>query len=991
MKNIIIKSVLGMFLIFSTHLVQAQQFERDFPFSSGGTLEINNPYGKVYFKADKNFEDTAKISINSDKPVSENDLKIRTSKRKLKIEIIRQPTQIRIDFIVSLPVRSKVYAKTDLGEIRIIGNHAEIKAESNTGTIYTDVPLENLDYNFSWTATKPRFFSKIDLAKVQEKSAGRFVIKGKINEKTKVPASNPEAASTEIIPKNEKQRKKNEIQESLVKLKLATSRGIILLNVSPSQVPSTLRVRPLTKAAKAIINSGDSALIAAIRRAAPNNFSEYVSTLPPTSAPVLSNVARKRNTYTSGIKRVTVQITDINNRAISGLVKTDFEVSERGVNHEIISVEPTDAPFNLVLLLDISGSIDHYVDFIRKAARNFINTTSSQDRIAIITFNEDINLLSELTKNREKLSDSLDTFDAGGASAYYDALAYTLTNTLKSFQGERTAIVVLSDGDDNSSFLPFNLLSGSIQESGTLIYPLYVPSGLIASSGSKKPNSESIDPLRSRYIALTSKAQSEGETLAKLSGGVYYPISRLSELRGAYNDIVKQLRTAYTITYRSRADISTSNSSSRLKVKVKRKTAFVKLGPIVSVKNNKISQTINLQKKTSKNKLFIKTSFTKSTAFSQHAVITGEIDKVKYTQFNADKLRTYKLETCNVNKTPGAFLVSKTYEKIAVSRWISPKRTRSYPYERVYDTLAHKGKKVAVIPVVKDEGLGGDRDFIQWDTISLLSLLDVHVVLAYYSDAVKNPRKEDKITKQKFDNNFVKKKLEKVFNFKGTSREWNENEAKNLKQVFQQAKFAYRKIAKKTNTYIHNEDKLDERIKFAETPKRFIGYSRRRSRSAQNRELLTIQPNEALSTLSKAKVTINNALLGKYYFTVDETLIEPNNLFLIEAKHSSRSKLPSKNDIKDGLIKMMLYTNLYEVKINSKKINHTAAIRLTSNQIIGRLTSNMNDIESEKFFAKNMLKPRKKTFITKLFQEAKKNGFHIILENGSTRKPKKVK
>jgi hypothetical protein len=366
--------------------------------------------------------------------------------------------------------------------------------------------------------------------------------------------------------------------------------------------------------------------------------------------------------------------------------------------------------------------------------------------------------------------------------------------------------------------------------------------------------------------------------------------------------------------------------------------------------------------------------------------ITGEISQIKYKQFVADKLPSYKTENFDINKTQGAFLLEQNNKTIAVSRWISPKRTRSYPYERVYDTLTHSGKKVAIIPVVKDEGLGGDRDFIQWDTISLLSLLDVHVVLAFYNDAVKNPKQKDKITNQKFDNEYIKAKLDEVINFKGNSREWNELEAKNLKDIFTKAKLAYREISKKTETYLHDESKLDELIKYAETPNRFIGYSRRNSQNAQTREFLTIQPNEALSTLSKGKITITNALFGKYYFTVDETIIEPKTLSLIEAKHSSREILPSKNDIKDGLIKMMLYTNLQNVKYGEKSVNYKVVIRLTSSKMKGAINSDASIEVLENFANKNLINSRQKQFIEKLFEEARANNFTIILEKGETSK-----
>lgn len=372
--------------------------------------------------------------------------------------------------------------------------------------------------------------------------------------------------------------------------------------------------------------------------------------------------------------------------------------------------------------------------------------------------------------------------------------------------------------------------------------------------------------------------------------------------------------------------------------------------------------------------------------FYQSEEISGNVEKIKYKQFVNDKLRESKLENFDINKAQGAFLVNNNKETIAVSRWISPKRTRSYPYERVYDTLAVSGKKVAIIPVVKDEGLGGERDFLQWDTISLLSLLDVHVILAYYDSAEKNTKRNDRITNQKFDNNYILSRLTEVFDFKGTSREWNERETKQLKIIFEKAKLSYQKIAKETNTYLHDSSALDELIKVAETPQKFLEFSRNKSQKAQNREFVTLQPKEALSTDTKAKVTINNALFGKYFFTCDETKIENKTVYLIEAKHSVRAKMPSKNDIKDGFIKMMLYTNLQNVKVGAKPFALKVQIRLTANQLKGSVNSDAKEEEISKFLSENSFAEKDANFVKNIFQEAKENNFTIILEHAETTK-----
>ena len=380
-------------------------------------------------------------------------------------------------------------------------------------------------------------------------------------------------------PKTKSQKAKT-VDSKVIDLNFITARGIILLNVPPSEVMSDLRERPLTEAAKAIVRSGDSLLMEAIRRASPKYFGDYARTLPPLKREPSLLLRTSQETTAAPVKTALVRVTDLNNRAIAGLNVNDFGVTENGTSREIISVDRSTAPFNLVLLLDVSGSVENYVNFIRKTARNFVDTVDKNDRISIVTFNDDVKVLSKFTTDKGKLSESLDTFDAGGGTAYYDALAYALSDTLRPLKGERTAIVILTDGDDNRSFLAFDSLLGSIQESGALIYPLYVPSGLIAAAAAN-PNAD-IDPMRKKYMSLSAKSEGEGERLAKVSGGVYYPIERIAQIQRAYEDIVMQLRTAYNITFRSdAANVGGTGVSPRLKIRSKRENTFAAITSVV--------------------------------------------------------------------------------------------------------------------------------------------------------------------------------------------------------------------------------------------------------------------------------------------------------------------------------------------------------------------------------------------------------------------------
>ena len=141
--------------------------------------------------------------------------------------------------------------------------------------------------------------------------------------------------------------------------------------------------------------------------------------------------------------------------------------------------------------------------------------------------------------------------------------------------------------------------------------------------------------------------------------------------------------------------------------------------------------------------------------------IFAEIKEIKYKSFLDCDLKEISVNKFNINTCPAYCVINSAKGKFALSKWVSPKRTRSYPFERVYNTLSFS-KKITVIPIIKDEGENGDRDFIQWDTISLMSLLDVYIIFAYYDSAEINPRLDGKITKQKFNNKYVKSKIDEI-------------------------------------------------------------------------------------------------------------------------------------------------------------------------------------------------------------------------------------
>jgi VWFA-related protein len=567
--------------------MQAQTYEKELTTSGKTLLTIKNRNGRVSVVASDDEKSKASLQATSTgAPVEAADVPVSGS------EINVRDRRDRIDLTLHVPKRSRVKIETETGMVDVIGDFEVADVLTNTGTIHADVPLDALKFKFLWQSSHPRFLSDVELPPIKEGRAGAFSISGalgpdakrKKKKKKEAPAPDETAADANqgAANKPEENGEKPPEKQELVQLNFTTQRGVILLNVDPAMAPNDLRERPLTEAARAIVRSGDGPLTDAIRKVSPRMFGDFARTLPPPrNEPSLVKLPPPGELATAvapQLMRVNASVTDRNGRAIPGMRNSDFAVYEDGSERKVVDVTPTTEPFNLVLLLDVSGSVEERIDFIRKAARDFLNTASPQDRISIISFHDDIKIISTFSTDRALLSKKLDEIDAGGATALYDALGYTLVYTLKPLRGERTAVVILSDGDDNKSFIPFPAILEATIESGALIYPLYVPSGLIPEGSVPRP-SITVDPMRTRYLTITTRAAEEGEKLAAVSGGVFFPIKRLEDLQKAYDNVVAQMRTAYTITYASGAD---GQGHRRIRVHANRDGASVRLSPVVA-------------------------------------------------------------------------------------------------------------------------------------------------------------------------------------------------------------------------------------------------------------------------------------------------------------------------------------------------------------------------------------------------------------------------
>lgn len=238
------------------------------------------------------------------------------------------------------------------------------------------------------------------------------------------------------------------------------------------------------------------------------------------------------------------------NRGLMGLGQSDFRLTEDGQEQRIVQFESTSAPFDMVLLIDLSGSTREVVKLIRAAALRFVAAARPNDRIAVITFAGAPTIVSELTADRELLRQRIETIDtARGDTKLYDATNFAMNEVLKqSKNSRRTAIVLMSDGLDGtipgisgqqgSVKYSYPETLRNIQEFDGVLYTLWL-----------NTEYEAMSPLDTQPEAFD-MGHDRMKEMADAGGGVFYPVERLADLAGAYEQVVADLGTVYSLAYR---------------------------------------------------------------------------------------------------------------------------------------------------------------------------------------------------------------------------------------------------------------------------------------------------------------------------------------------------------------------------------------------------------------------------------------------------------
>jgi Ca-activated chloride channel family protein len=254
---------------------------------------------------------------------------------------------------------------------------------------------------------------------------------------------------------------------------------------------------------------------------------------------------------------LTVTVTDTYGRFVTGLNKNAFTITDDKDQQEITFFSDEDAPVSLGVVFDVSGSMGgDKINKAREALSKFIETSHARDEYFLIGFNNRAQLLLDHTRDSDALMQKLTFVQTHGQTALYDAV-YLGVNKVTRGAHPKKAILLISDGQDNSSRYTFSELRRLLKESDVIIYAVGIVDG--------HDNSE-----------LGYGGRAILEELAGVSGGKAFFPSTSAEMNDTFERIALELRTQYSIGYRP-SNFANDGRWHRLKIKVQPPRGFPRL------------------------------------------------------------------------------------------------------------------------------------------------------------------------------------------------------------------------------------------------------------------------------------------------------------------------------------------------------------------------------------------------------------------------------
>ncbi|MGD1097333.1 MAG: VWA domain-containing protein [Bryobacteraceae bacterium] len=256
---------------------------------------------------------------------------------------------------------------------------------------------------------------------------------------------------------------------------------------------------------------------------------------------------------------IPVAVTDPMTRFVTGLDKENFKLLENGVEQEISQFSSEDAPLSVGIVFDTSGSMGSKLQKSREAVKQFLKTANPEDEFFLIQFNDRPEMVVGFTPDSEEILNRLTFTQAKGRTALLDGV-YMAMNQMKKAMNPRKAILIISDGGDNSSRYTETEVKNAVREADVQIYAIGI-----------------FEPIASR--GRTPEELSGPALLSELTdqtGGRHFEISNLAELPDVAAKIGIELRNQYVLGY-SPKNTARDGKYRRVQVKLVKTTGLPQL------------------------------------------------------------------------------------------------------------------------------------------------------------------------------------------------------------------------------------------------------------------------------------------------------------------------------------------------------------------------------------------------------------------------------
>jgi Ca-activated chloride channel family protein len=275
-------------------------------------------------------------------------------------------------------------------------------------------------------------------------------------------------------------------------------------------------------------------------------YASAMAVSAPAAAAAL--IEDERHIVNADIVTVNVTLTDAYGRYVTGLGKEAFTIFDNKEEQQITHFSDDDAPVSMGVVFDVSGSMGKdKLGRARDALRHFIDTSHGGDEYFLIGFNSRAQLLMDRTRDSDAMLSKLTFVEAKGNTALYDACYLGIERVTRGAHQKR-ALLIISDGQDNSSRYTFGELRRLLKETDVLIYAV----GIVE---------------RNNPGTLDVGGQALLDELASVSGGRAFFPETPAEMNEIFERIAIELRHQYSIGYKP-SNFTNDGKWRRIKVKV---------------------------------------------------------------------------------------------------------------------------------------------------------------------------------------------------------------------------------------------------------------------------------------------------------------------------------------------------------------------------------------------------------------------------------------